>query len=438
MRTNFVCIKDFTSYTLYVCVGFICCFLSCTTAGDMEEEPLIIVGNPSFPNIDVYESDLFERSYVMGIKNGSKEAFLIDKRGEKVYEWLLDTNLGNDLELLSDGKLLGMFKTENPAFSFGGYGGIVKILNIDATTNWEYEYASDDFLAHHDVELLKNGNILFLVWEKISANKAQEAGVNTTVDIYPEVLIEVDPKTNEIVWEWHSFDHLIQDKFPEIPTYGVLKDNPQRIDFNYNLRDNGDIMHANGIDHDAVKDVIYISVNFYSEVWVIDHSTTKEEAMTNSGGNYNKGGDLLYRFGNPETYDNTEGQRLFYNNHFPNILENGEPGEGNVLIYVNSGDNIEQSTIYELIMPNDFNLEAGKNNEPEIEWSFTDPELFHQRISGAVRLKNGNTLISEGDYGFWEVTPAKQVVWKYNGMGDSFWRCYAYDINSNAVKSLGL
>ena len=37
-------------------------------------------------------------------------------------------------------------------------------------------------------------------------------------------------------------------------------------------------MHANGIDYDSDKDIIYVSVNAYSEIWVIDHSTTITEA----------------------------------------------------------------------------------------------------------------------------------------------------------------
>lgn len=406
---------------------FIFIFISLLNCSDDNEVPDEIIP----PVID--------NSYVLAVKNGGTESFLFDKNGVEVFKWTFDLNLGNDLELLPNGKLIGMFKTANPVFSFGGFGGIVKILNINGTTDWEFEYASADYLAHHDVELLPNGNVLFLAWEKITAATAKQAGVDTEFDIYPEVLIEVDPDTDEIVWEWHSFDHIIQDRFLNISSFGDIGDNPQLIDFNYALRDNGDIMHANGIDYDRSKDVIYISVNFYSEVWVIDHSTTKEEARTSSGGNFGKGGDLIYRFGNPGAYNNTEGERLFYNNHFPNFLENDEPGAGNVLIYVNRDKDTEQSAVYELIMPDTFSLTPNTNNEPEIEWSFTDTELFYERISGAVRLKNGNTLICEGDFGFWEVATGGEVVWKFDasGQGD-FWRCYAYGINSSELISLGL
>ncbi len=393
--------------------------LSCNNDDDQSNTPVILSDN-----VEAYDGDLIENSYVLAIENGGTKSYLLNKEGFKVNEWNFEDNLGNDLEILPNGKLLGIFKSENPEIVFGGYGGILKILNSDGSTAWEFPYSSPNFIAHHDVEILPNGNILFIAWERITSTEAAQVGVDTeTTDIFPEALIEINPTTNQIVWEWHSFDHIIQDKFSNLPNYGNISDNPQLIDINYDTVDNGDIMHANGIDYDEEKDVIYLSVNYYHEIWVIDHSTTTLEAATSSGGNYNKGGNLLYRFGNPQAYKNTQGQRIFFNNHFPNLLEGNEPGAGNLLVYVNGMD---QSTVMELDMPGSFSLLPNVNNEPNIIWSFTDPDLYFGRISGAVRLQNGNTLIAEGDYGFWEVTPDLEVVWKYNGQGIRFWRCYGY------------
>ena len=304
--------------------------------------------------------------------------------------------------------------------------------------DWEYEYFSESFIAHHDVDLLPNGNVLFLVWEKIDSAIAVANGVDFNDPIYPEKLIEVNPNTDEIVWEWSAWDHIIQDHDDTKANFGVVGDHPERIDINYNLQPNGDFMHANGIDYDAQKDVVYISVNFFSEVWVVDHSTTTAEAATSSGGTYGKGGDLIYRFGNPEVYDNPSGERLFFKNHFPNLLEEGLPGEGNMLIYVNDGPGgLEQSTIYELAMPVNFSLAPNTDNEPQVIWDYTNEDLYNGRISGAVRLPNGNTLICEGDYGYWEITTDKEIAWKYNGEGN-FWRGYSYDRDFSGLSNLGI
>lgn len=396
------------------------------------DEPIILSDT-----IETYNENIIEDSYILAVENGAKNAFVFNKKGDTIKEWNFDLKLGNDLEILPDGRLLGMFKTEAPFFEFGGYGGIIRILNSEGVTEWEYEYASENHLAHHDVEMLPNGNVLFLVWEKVDAITAQGMGIQTNVDVYPEALLEVNPSTNQIVWEWHSIDHMIQEAVSTLPTFGNVGDNPQLIDFNYLIEDNGDNWHANGIDIDEEKDVIYISVNFYNEVWVIDHNTTTQQASTHSGGNYNKGGDLLYRFGNPTAYRNSLGEQLFHRNHFPNLIKENKPGFGNILVYENGIDDL-QSTVYELEIPEPFNLLPNTNNEPNIVWSFTDENLFFSKISGAVRLTNGNTLICEGDYGFWEVTNTNEIAWKFNGQGSTFWRAYGYDINSPEIENQNL
>lgn len=386
--------------------------------------------------VEVYDSVKLENSITLVVINGGTSSFLVDKKGEILKEWDFDIPLGNDLELMPDGKLLGIFKASDLSFSFGGFGGIVRIINVDGSIDWEFNYHSENYLAHHDVEMLPNGNILIMVWERISTADAQNMGIDVGHDVFPEALIEVNPGTDQIVWEWHTKDHLVQDVDSNLPNYGVVKDNPELINHNYVDMDNGDIMHANGIDYDPVKDVIYMSVNFFSEVWVIDHSTTSLEASSHEGGNYNKGGDLIYRFGNPEAYNNTAGERLFDRNHFPNFLESDEPGAGNILVFNNNAE-AGQSIIHELKMPDNFNLIPDVDNEPLEVWSFTDANLFNERISGAVRLKNGNTLICEGDYGLWEVTPEKEVVWKYNPVGN-IWRAYSYLSTDSEIINLDL
>ncbi|MGC8644373.1 MAG: hypothetical protein ACP5XB_31305, partial [Isosphaeraceae bacterium] len=49
-------------------------------------------------------------------------------------------------------------------------------------------------------------------------------------------------------------------------------------------------------------DQILLSVHSFSEIWIIDHGTTTAEAATHKGGRSGKGGDLLYRWGNPQAY----------------------------------------------------------------------------------------------------------------------------------------
>ena len=74
-------------------------------------------------------------------------------------------------------------------------------------------------------------------------------------------------------------DHLVQDVNSDSKNFGVINENTDKININYMDQYNegsynGDIMHANALEYDKENDLIYISVNFFSEVWVIDHSTT--------------------------------------------------------------------------------------------------------------------------------------------------------------------
>ncbi len=386
--------------------------------------------------IVVYDADKFHNGLALLIENGQPNAYMVNKEGERLFTWTFDRNMGNDLELLPDGRVIGMFKVDSPQITAGGFGGIAAIVNPDMSVDWEFEYSSSDYIAHHDVELLPNGNVLIMVWERIDLVTAQQGGSQSAVDIIPEKLIEVDPSTDQIVWEWRAWDHIIQDVDNNLPNFGVIADNPQRVNINYVNNAAGDIMHANSIDYDADKDVIYMSVNFWNEVWVIDHSTTTAEAAGTTGGNYGKGGDLIYRFGNPLAYNNAQGTTMFNKNHFANLLEGGVPGTGNLLIYVN-GESVEQSSVYELELPDTFDLQPNTDNEPQVAWSFTDPDMYFARLSGAVRLSNGNTLICEGDFGYWEVTPQGEVAWKYDATVN-MWRGYGYDLDFEGLDDLGI
>ena len=282
--------------------------------------------------------------------------------------------------------------------------------------------------------MLPKGNVIILVWLKKTGGEAIQEGFKFDYEIYPESGLELDPSRMEIVWEWHSWDHLIQEYDESKNNFGKVSENPGKININYNPNQSGDIMHANAISYDSKNDLIYLSINFFSEIWVIDHSTTTEEAKTGVGGKQNKGGDLVYRFGNPLAYNNTVAERLFYNQHHPNLEINED--ENTMLLFMN-GNTLGQSTVYEFSLPNQLLLEPNKNNEPEVIWEFTHPDLYSQKVSGAEKLPNGNILITEGDYGAWEVNRNGEIVWKFKGDG-FFWRIYPYTKGSAALSHFNL
>ena len=100
------------------------------------------------------------------------------------------------------------------------------------------------------------------------------------------------------------------------------------------------------------------------------------------------------------------------------------PSLDNFLIYVN-GSMSQQSKVFEFILPAVFDSIPLNWLNPQIKWTFTDPDLFSAKISGAYRLPNGNTLICEGDFGYWEVNSSGSIVWKFDG-DTTYWRGYVY------------
>jgi hypothetical protein len=380
-----------------------------------------------------YNKELVDNNYILVNDAGNDYVYLMDKNATVKHQWnLKGGDLGNDCFLLQNGQLLTMVESEDPKILLGGSGGKTQLLDYDGNEDWSFVYSTEEYITHHDAEMLPSGNILTMTWTRYSKEDTQANGYELDVEVFLDGIIEINPTTNEIVWEWQALNHLVQEHDDSKANYGIVKENSQLIDFNYNQRDDGDLTHANGIAYDENKDVIYLSVNFYSEIWVIDHSTSIEEASSHTGGNYGKGGDLIYRFGNPSAYQNNNGDRLFNNNHYPNLLTDNR----SMLVFSN-GAELEQSTVYELQLPETFNLDINSNNEPFVAWSFTDSDLYSARVSGAVRLPNGNTLITEGDAGIWEVTQNGEIVWKF--LGDGFyWRAYAYNKDAIEITNLNL
>jgi len=158
---------------------------------------------------------------------------------------------------------------------------------------------------------------------------------------------------------------------------------------------------------------------------VIDHSTTTQEAAGHNGGNSGKGGDILYRWGNPQAYLGEDvNDQAFFNQHDAQWIETGSPGEGNILVF-NNGNNRpdgKYSSVEEIVPPVDDNgnyaFTPGSTYGPEEPtWIYqvgNSKDFYSPRVSGAQRLPNGNTLICNGVNGiFFEVTADKEIIWQY-------------------------
>ncbi|MDD3738768.1 MAG: aryl-sulfate sulfotransferase [Lentimicrobiaceae bacterium] len=357
--------------------------------------------------------------------------YLIDNCGEVVNKWESDRTPGRMAFLTPDGNLVRAKATDNTVFKNGIAGGAIEIFNWEGERIWEY-FISDDFQCqHHDIEYLPNGNILAIVWEYRTLEELIQVGrVNAQSDIWSEKIVEIQPDFENgigtIVWEWRVWDHLIQDVDPSIDNYGVVEDNPQRIDINYLAeKASVDWLHFNGIDYNAELDQIAISIHQFSEMWIIDHSTTTEEAATSVGGNCGKGGDLLYRWGNPIAYKRgTANDQKLFMQHDANWIPDGQMDGGMIMIYSNRAGTpygLQYSSVVVIDPPllegGNYLFENTAYAPADFHWSYTaeNPSDFYSALfSGANRLPNNNTIICEALTGrLFEVDYDGNIVWQY-------------------------
>ena len=374
---------------------------------------------------------------LFGTRNGP--AFLIDNAGQLVHQWTMPEHaVFPVVELLPNGHLMVILEEDLGAgCPRGGGGGDVAWMRPDGKVVWRYAPVG---CAHHDHMMLPNGNVLVLVDSLKSSEEMIAAGANPAFvgpdGLWVDQLVEIRPEPpsgGEVVWRWSPWDHLVQDFDPGKPNYGRPADHPGRIDINFLLEqlatrtEPADWLHANAVDYHAEIDQVLFTARNFSELWVVDHSTTTEEAAGRSGGRHRRGGDLLWRWGNPRAHGaGTAADQELFQPHAAHWIPDGLPGAGNILLF-NNGDEFGDlrrghSDVLELAYPlGDARFGAWPAGEPHPPaapvWRYVaDPpsDFLSYRLSNAHRLGNGNTLIVSGFQGkLFEVTPQGREVWRY-------------------------
>jgi len=376
--------------------------------------------------------------------------YLMDNKGGIINTWDSPYEPGQSVHLLPNGHLLHSSFIKGSGGTGGGEGGRIEEYDWEGNLVWEMDYYSRDYGTHHDIEPLPNGNILALVVERKTLSECLAVGFTQQSlrddELLPDSVIEIEPiypKGGKIVWEWHVWDHLIQDNDPAKPNYGNPADYPARISVECNGNKAPAFWnHMNSIDYNPELDQIMLSVRGCSELWIIDHSTTTEEAAGSTGGRWGKGGDLLYRWGNPVAYNRGDSlDQILFQQHDCQWIKHNCPGEGNILIFNNGLRRLPEgytdwrnlppyevgldwgySSVDEIIPSIDINgaytLESDQAYDPnELLWTYVAPtptDFFAEAISGCQRLPNGNTLICDGTSGvLFEITLEGEKVWEY-------------------------
>lgn len=407
--------------------------------------------------------------------------YLMNSSGEVVKTWDGDMSVMLTY-LMDDGSVIrGERDPDFPTFAAGGQSGRIREYDWDGNMTWDFKYASDKLLTHHDIAIMPNGNILAIAWEVISKEDCIALGINPENlpedGLWFDKVIEIRPERpsgGTIVWEWKMWDHLIQDFDESKPNYGNPSEYPRRINLNPHIHkiemteeqvqgaiqaglmtsnarpsnQGSDLTHLNAIDYNADLDQIVVSSYNFNEIYIIDHSTSADEAASSSGGRSGKGGDILYRWGNPANYGRGSSEdRILGRQHDVRWIPEGFPGAGNLTIFNNDiyggqgkypgvfealsevqrpeismAEVDNYSMVLEITPPVDdagnYHLDEQNPFGPsQTSWSYQAPDkysFYAPFVSSAHRMPNGNTFVNSGPRGrFMEVTPDGETVWEY-------------------------
>jgi hypothetical protein len=294
---------------------------------------------------------------------GKGEVYLIDLEGTVVHQWNLPYPPGAYGYLLPNGNLFYNGKTTENVNEVPWWfkGGVILEVDPQGKIVWEHRNPGH----HHDARRLRNGNNIILALEKIPGELAAKVqggipGTELNGEMFADVIYEVTPQ-GETIWTWHAFEHLD-------PATDVLTANDKREEWS----------HANTVGELADGNIL-LSFRNLSTVLIVDRNTDK----------------IIWRVGS----------EVLSHQHYPNELDNG-----NILVFDNGTYRSKLALNFSRV------LEINRQTK-EIVWQYTDTPLhnfFSPYISGAQRLPNGNTLITEGNYGrLFEVTSDKEIVWEY-------------------------
>ena len=392
--------------------------------------PLLLFGQNTIGVTD-FQPDLVEEGYTLVYPHNQPHVYLLDMCGEVVHTWTNADTLrpGNVAYLQENGDIVLTYRPQifaNDPIWAGGGGATVERRTWDNDVLWSYTLNDSTGRLHHDIEVKPDGNVFAIAWEHFSATAALEAGRDSSLvpedGLWSEMILELAPDGDggaNVVWEWHAWDHLVQDLDSALSNFGVVSDNPRLIDINYGTPSSqaSDWLHINAIDFNPFFGHLLLSVPTFDELWIVDYS------------NFDAG-ELIWRWGNPEAYGmgNPEDKQLFYQHDCHWVYDHvtlANPDFGKIAVFNNRvpGDNDEAFSSVHLLNPsytdydNNYATDSGTSTylPSDFDWSYTAPDsIYSSGLSSFQRLENGNSLICYGRWGDTrEITPDGELAWRY-------------------------
>ena len=364
---------------------------------------------------------------------------LIDTNSTVVHTWTMPatSKTGYSTYMIPGGTLVRTVSRTGNSFTGGPICGEVQKIDWNGNVIWDYVYSTTQYCTHHDICPMPNGNVLLIAYERKTAAELTAAGCTQSFEIWPDKIVEVAPvgaTGGNIVWEWHAWDHLVQNVNPAKANYQTsIIDHPELLNINFSTVK--DWMHVNGVSFNPMLNQIAISSHALSEIYVIDHSTTTAEAASHSGGNSGKGGDILYRWGHPAVYSAT-GTQILKIVHDAHWIPEGSPNAGYLVGYNNQGISTNASCV-DIVAPpyNGYNYSVtpGMAFTPLSYTSRQASGGYNSNMGNSQQLPNGNMLVTIATAGtIKEFNAAGTLLWSKIATGSvpksfRYDSCYVYN-----------
>ncbi|MBP6311934.1 MAG: aryl-sulfate sulfotransferase [Flavobacteriales bacterium] len=364
--------------------------------------------------------------YALYNNQNSSTAYLIDASGAIAHSWSLPSNANYAMAIKPNGNLVRGAVNAGNQLNGAAVGGKVQEFTPAGALVWEFVYSTSNYVTHHDMCLMPNGNVLLTAWFVQTNAQLQALGYTGNSAKWPTRIIEVQQNGSggEVVWEWNMLDRFIQYVDASKPNYMTIAEHPERMNINVVVQGGGgpgggagDWFHVNGIDYNEALDQIAFSSRFASEIFVIDHSTTTAEAAGHTGGNAGMGGDFLFRWGKPANYGTTGTQTIAGAVHDVRWIKDGRPNAG-YLQFVNNVGGPTGNTVIDAIEPplNGYNYDRIPNTAfGPITYDWRHVCIANSAgQSASDRMPNGNIFVALSDEYMYEVDEIGNIVWQYN------------------------
>jgi hypothetical protein len=344
-----------------------------------------------------------------------KKAYLYDMNKTLVHSWVLPYTVVGNAVLNRDSSIY--YTSQNTSGWTGGGAlthGRFQRIEWDGTTSWTFTYVSSTYCPHHNFSTIYYTND-----PSETPNILAEC-----VTSQGDKVVEIKPTgttTADIVWEWNPSQHM-GDNDP-----GLLSSSKGGMSGGgggMGGSSGAEWMHVNFVSFHRGLNQVAINAKHFKEILIVDHSTTTAQAATRSGGIYGKGGDILYRWGNPSNYGASgtaqlNGQHcgLWVPDTFPGTTDT-LPGRRNVM-FVDNGNKRAVEIVPSGTGNGTYPLTTGAAYAPASPL-WTRSFAYAGNEGSAQRLPNGNTLLCSGGVSTGGGGSTAKIL-EVSPTGDSLW-----------------